>query len=41
MTGGGRWMDLVLSIEMEETEGGRRVGRVHILKSLAQPPRSG
>jgi hypothetical protein len=33
---GGRWMDLVLSIDMEEIDDGRRVGRVHILKSLAE-----
>jgi hypothetical protein len=33
---GGRWMDLVVSVEMKPTVGGKRVGRVHILKELAQ-----
>jgi hypothetical protein len=33
---GGRWMDLVVSIDMTETDGGKRVGRVHILKAWAE-----
>lgn len=33
---GGRWMDLVVSIEMTKTDGGKRVGRVHILKEWAE-----
>ena len=33
---GGRWMDLVVSIDMTKTDGGQRVGRVHILKELAE-----
>jgi hypothetical protein len=33
---GGHWMDLVVSIDMTKTDGGKRVGRVHILKELAE-----
>ena len=34
---GGHWMDLVVSIDMKETDrGGKRVGRVHILRTLAE-----
>jgi len=32
---GSFWMDLVVSIDMKETDRGQRVGRVHILKELA------
>ena len=33
---GGHWMDLVVSIDMTNIEGGKRMVRVHILKELAQ-----
>lgn len=33
---GGHWMDLVVSIDMREIEGGKRVGRIHIRKELAR-----
>lgn len=33
---GGRWMDLVVSIEMTKTDDGKRVGRVHLLRELAE-----
>jgi hypothetical protein len=33
---GGHWMDLVVSIDMIKAEGGKRVGRVHILRELAE-----
>lgn len=33
---GSYWMDLVVSIEMRPIEGGKKVGRVHILKDLAE-----
>jgi hypothetical protein len=33
---GGRWMDLVVSIGMTDAGDGRRVGRVHLLKELAE-----
>jgi hypothetical protein len=33
---GSYWMDLVVSIDMTKTEGGKRVGRIHILKELAE-----
>jgi hypothetical protein len=33
---GSRWMDLVVSIDMIKTDGGKRVGRVHLLKKLAE-----
>ena len=33
---GSRWMDLVVSIDMIKTDGGKRVGRVHLLKELAE-----
>lgn len=33
---GGRWMDLVVSLDMVKTDGGKRVGRVHIRKDLAE-----
>lgn len=33
---GGRWMDLVVPIDMTEAEGGKRVGRVHLLKEWAE-----
>lgn len=33
---GGHWMDLVVSIDMHAADDGRKVGRVHILKSLAE-----
>lgn len=33
---GSYWMDLVVSIDMVKAEGGKRVGRVHILKGLAE-----
>ncbi len=32
----GHWMDLVVSIDMTNIEGGKRMTRVHILKELAQ-----
>jgi hypothetical protein len=34
--GGGRWMDLVVSIDMLKTEGGKLVGRVHLRKEWAE-----
>lgn len=33
---GGNWMDLVVAIDMKKTDGGKRVGRIHILKELAE-----
>ena len=33
---GGYWMDLVVSIDMVKTDDGKRVGRVHILRTLAE-----
>jgi hypothetical protein len=33
---GSYWMDLVVSIELQNTEDGKRVGRVHILHDLAK-----
>jgi hypothetical protein len=33
---GSHWMDLVVSIDMSETDGDKRVGRVHLLKGLAE-----
>src|SRR5580704_10015869 len=33
---GSRWMDLVVSIDMAETDGGKHVGRIHLLKGLAE-----
>jgi hypothetical protein len=33
---GGHWMDLVVSIGMTDTGDGKRVGRVHVLKELAE-----
>ena len=33
---GSHWMDLVVSIDMTNADGGKRVGRVHILKELAE-----
>lgn len=33
---GGHWMDLVVSIEMRDAGDGRRIGRVHILRTLAE-----
>jgi hypothetical protein len=33
---GGRWMDLVISVDMQKTDDDRRIGRVHILKALAE-----
>jgi hypothetical protein len=33
---GSHWMDLVVSIDMSETDGAKRVGRVHLLKGLAE-----
>ena len=33
---GSYWMDLVVSIDMVKGEGGKRVGRVHILRELAE-----
>jgi hypothetical protein len=33
---GSHWMDLVVSIDMKEIEDGKRVGRVHIRKELAE-----
>jgi hypothetical protein len=33
---GSHWMDLVVSIEMVKAEGGKRVGRVHMLRELAE-----
>jgi hypothetical protein len=33
---GGRWMDLVVAIDMSKADGGRRIGRVHLLKELAE-----
>ena len=33
---GSFWMDLVVSIDMKKTDDGKRVGRVHLLKELAE-----
>ena len=33
---GGRWMDLVVAIELRKSDDGKRVGRVHIRKELAE-----
>ena len=33
---GGHWMDLVVSIDMRDAGDGRRVGGVHILRTLAE-----
>jgi hypothetical protein len=33
---GGHWMDLVVSIDMTRVDGGRRVGRAHLLKEWAE-----
>lgn len=33
---GGHWMDLVVSIKMRETDDGKRVGRIHLLRDLAE-----
>ena len=33
---GSYWMDLVVSIDMRKTDDGKRVGRVHILRELAE-----
>ena len=33
---GSYWMDLVVSIDMVKTDGGKRVGRVHVLRELAE-----
>jgi hypothetical protein len=33
---GSSWMDLVVSIDMRTIDGGKRVGRVHIRKDLAE-----
>ena len=33
---GGYWMDLVVSLDMVKTDDGKRVGRVHILRTLAE-----
>ena len=33
---GSYWMDLVVSIDMVQIDGGKRVGRVHILRELAE-----
>ena len=33
---GSHWMDLVVSIDMVKSDGGKRVGRVHLLKELAE-----
>jgi len=33
---GSQWMDLVVSFNMDKTADGKRVGRVHILKELAE-----
>ena len=33
---GGYWMDLVVSIDVVKADGDKRVGRVHILKELAE-----
>jgi hypothetical protein len=33
---GGYWMDLVVSIEMKDAGDGKRVGRVHVLRELAE-----
>lgn len=33
---GSSWMDLVVSIDMIKTDGGKRAGRVHLLKELAE-----
>ncbi len=33
---GSNWMDLVVSIDMVKSDGGKRVGRVHLLHELAE-----
>jgi hypothetical protein len=33
---GSHWMDLVVSIDMSETDGDKRVGRIQLLKKLAE-----
>ena len=33
---GSHWMDLVVSIDMAKSDGGKRIGRVHLLKELAE-----
>jgi hypothetical protein len=33
---GSHWVDLVVSIEMHKTDDGKRIGRVHMLRSLAE-----
>jgi hypothetical protein len=33
---GGHWMDLVVSIDMTQADGGKHVGRVHLLKEWAE-----
>ena len=33
---GSRWMDLVVSIDMVKSDDDKRVGRVHLLKQLAE-----
>ncbi len=33
---GGHWMDLVVSMDMQQTDDGKRVGRVHIRRDLAE-----
>jgi hypothetical protein len=33
---GSNWMDLVVSIDMVKSDSGKRVGRVHLLKELAE-----
>jgi hypothetical protein len=33
---GSNWMDLVVAIDMQKTDDGKRVGRVHIRKELAE-----
>ena len=33
---GSHWMDLVVSIDMVKADSGKRVGRVHLLKELAE-----
>jgi hypothetical protein len=33
---GGNWVDLVVSIDVRKSDDGKRVGRVHILKDLAE-----
>ena len=33
---GGHWMDLAVSIEMVKAKDGKRIGRVHVLRELAE-----